>query len=217
MRCTLLLVSLAMLSAETGASTHRATPEAIPPTAAAPRVVAHAMLPGLAHTDAGGLPDDLRSWAFRGQRMGPLRLGGELLPGVHVSADADTDATWGSYGAVRVTVSNGGPLPASLFAQDGRLDLIQEAHIDGGWVAVEHLPRSWCGNSYHTLDLMPLHGLTFHLPRYDGPHRVQLRATLKSREDAWSSEPWWGGITDGQLRGVEGTAGLRTLTDPHSW
>ena len=79
-----LLVLLALCAPDAGASALRATaatPKAPEPGNARP--VAHAMLPGMAHTDAGSRPDDLRAWAFRGRQRGPLALGGELLPGVH--------------------------------------------------------------------------------------------------------------------------------------
>src|SRR6266850_692586 len=46
------------------------------------------------------------------------------------------------------------------------------------WRPIEYLPNSWCGNSYHHLDLRPGRHWTFHAPVYAGVFRTQMRFVL---------------------------------------
>lgn len=221
-----LLVVLALGGPDAGASSVRALPAAPapaetgpvllpPPTAELP--VAREMLPGMARVAGSGSEGDLEGWAFTGHAIEALPMGGELLPGLHLQVVPDDRVRWGPYAGVRVRLVHGGPGVAALFGQDYRLDLVQQAHIDGEWVAVEHLPRSWCGNSYNPVALPSGYAATFDLPRYGGPQRVLLRAALLSEDPPVVSRPWWGGITPGQAQGVAGARSVRTLVDPGDW
>jgi len=61
-------------------------------------------------------------------------------------------------------------------AIDSRLNIIQEAQDESGsWRALESLPSSWCGNSYHRVCLAPNYFWEFAAPRYQGPFKTKLR------------------------------------------
>jgi hypothetical protein len=65
-------------------------------------------------------------------------------------------------------------------AQDSRLYLkIQALNKKGTWQDIEYLPSSWCGNSYHTLQLAPGEYWKFATPIYTGEFKTKLRAELK--------------------------------------
>ena len=65
-------------------------------------------------------------------------------------------------------------------AQDSRLYMKMQA-IDpkGVWRDIEYIPNSWCGNSYHHLDLPENHYWTFVAPVYEGNFPTRLRIELK--------------------------------------
>ena len=65
-------------------------------------------------------------------------------------------------------------------AQDSRLYMkVQAKTIKGEWKDIEYLPSSWCGNSYHTLQLYPSYFWKFVTPIYDGSIKTKLRIELK--------------------------------------
>lgn len=79
----------------------------------------------------------------------------------------------------RVLVINAGTHSESLAAQDARLAMVHEALAPTGvWVEIEHLPRSWCGNSYHEMSLAAGHYWELTAPRYAGTFATQLRIRL---------------------------------------
>lgn len=64
-------------------------------------------------------------------------------------------------------------------AQDSRLYMnIQALDAAGAWCDIEYLPRSWCGNSYHHVDLPADHYWTFSAPVYEGGFPTKLRVKL---------------------------------------
>lgn len=64
-------------------------------------------------------------------------------------------------------------------AQDSRISMVVQAlDADGQWKDIEHLPNSWCGNSYHTLYLNPQTHWKFVMPVYEGSIQTRLRTKL---------------------------------------
>jgi hypothetical protein len=64
-------------------------------------------------------------------------------------------------------------------AQDSRISMVVQAlDADGEWKDIEHLPNSWCGNSYHTLYLPSATFWKFVMPVYEGSMPTKLRAKL---------------------------------------
>jgi len=71
----------------------------------------------------------------------------------------------------------------SFDAQDSRLYLIAEVFYNNSWQAIEYMPSSWCGNSYHHIPLESQHLWKFIVPIYDGKHEVQMRYRLTVSSD----------------------------------
>ena len=77
-------------------------------------------------------------------------------------------------------------------AQDSRLHMkVQALNSKGEWKDIEYLPRSWCGNSYHTLTLEPNNFWTFLTPIYEGDFKTKLRIELKHIDSEDKSEKSW--------------------------
>lgn len=86
---------------------------------------------------------------------------------------------FGKQPGMRVLLINQTGQMLSFFASDSRLAIIQEAQDDNGvWRAIEYLPRSWCGNSYHRVSLPSAHFWIFPAPRYQGEFPTRLRFTM---------------------------------------
>lgn len=84
------------------------------------------------------------------------------------------------YQGFHLYVRNGSGDSISFKAQDSRLYMkLQARDRNGEWRDLEHLPNSWCGNSYHTLHLAPNTYWTFTMPDYEGEMNTFIRAELK--------------------------------------
>ncbi len=65
-------------------------------------------------------------------------------------------------------------------AQDSRLYMkLQAQNNNGEWKDIEYLPNSWCGNSYHIIELEPDAFWTFTIPDYEGDLTTNVRAELR--------------------------------------
>lgn len=64
-------------------------------------------------------------------------------------------------------------------AQDHLLYMtLQALDTKGQWRDIEYLPNSWCGNSYHQVELEPNAGWGFIIPAYQGENTTLMRAKL---------------------------------------
>lgn len=83
------------------------------------------------------------------------------------------------YQGRRILVGNTTKTKQHFNAQDGRLYLsVQAKDSYGQWRDIEYLPSSWCGNSYHYLELAANHYWEFKMPIYEGGIPTQLRVAL---------------------------------------
>jgi hypothetical protein len=81
---------------------------------------------------------------------------------------------------MRVVLVNQTEDMLAFSASDSRLEIVQEARDpNGDWRAIEYLPSSWCGNSFHRVFLLPNYFWEFAAPRYQGPFSTQLRFRMK--------------------------------------
>ena len=65
-------------------------------------------------------------------------------------------------------------------AQDSRLYMkLQAQNSKGEWKDIEYLPSSWCGNSYHEIELEPNAFWKFTVPNYKGEFQTKIRAELR--------------------------------------
>lgn len=91
-------------------------------------------------------------------------------------------------------------------AQDSRLNLkLQAKNKEGEWKDIEYLPSSWCGNSYHEVELAPKEYWSFQFPKYQGVYKTLIRAELeyidpKTKEETKIySQPFSGSVNPGQF------------------
>ena len=91
----------------------------------------------------------------------------------------DKPADFNGYKGFKVILANRTKATVNFEAQDFRINIVREARDAAGrWRPIEYLPNSWCGNSYHHLDLRPGRHWTFHAPVYAGAFRTQMRFVL---------------------------------------
>ena len=87
---------------------------------------------------------------------------------------------------------------------------------EGEWQAIEYLPGSWCGNSYHSVYLKPKHYWSFVAPRYSGSIQTELRFKLQlSPEQILYSETYVGGVQPEQFELKQGHQPTN-LMDPYT-
>lgn len=76
-----------------------------------------------------------------------------------------------------------------LDASDSRLDIVGEVFYKGKWQAIEYLPSSTCGNSYHTVFLKQNEFWEFDIPKFNGKINTKLRYKLTmNKSNLYSNE-----------------------------
>jgi len=84
------------------------------------------------------------------------------------------------YYGFKVYLSNRTTDTIRFNAEDSRLSMKLQAFDElGSWKDIEYNPHSWCGNSYHTIELEPEAYWSFTIPRYTGAFRTSIRVELK--------------------------------------
>ena len=122
-----------------------------------------------------------------------------------------------NYTGLHLRLVNGGKKAAAIFASDSRLELVQEAQdTDGTRKEIEYLPRSWCGNSFHSVYLAPKHYWEFTAPKYSGPQKTKLRFKLTVAEGRVLHSPTYeGGIHPEQFTAKQGHQPA-SIMDPYN-
>lgn len=102
--------------------------------------------------------------------------------------------------AIPIRVINRTGKEMAFPACDSLLQLVCEAKDKhGNWVALEKMPYSWCGNSYHKVFLPPRHYWELTGPHLGGSYRTRLRYRLMGEIELLSNE-FEGGVQPGLLR-----------------
>jgi hypothetical protein len=113
----------------------------------------------------------------------PQKITEQLFPGNQLAITIDTtriDTFATAYYGYALFVSNTSADTVRFNAQDSRLYIKLQVQYGGSeWRDIEYLPSSWCGNSYHTLDLEPGAYWHFTIPNYQGETKAKIRAELK--------------------------------------
>ena len=124
--------------------------------------------------------DDGGGWAISSNK--PQKILKADFPANILSIIIDTnqiDTFAKQYVGYRIFVSNRTGDTTKFNAQDSRLYMKMQAQNEKGeWKDIEYLPRSWCGNSYHKLELEPNAYWKFIIPKYHGKLQTKLRAEL---------------------------------------
>lgn len=100
------------------------------------------------------------------------------------------DTFFGAYRGYPVYLVNLTRDTCRFDAEDSRLYLSTEVQgRDGVWRDIDYLPNSWCGNSYHTIDLEPGAYWRFTMPAFDGAIPVNLRLRLERKRPRRAEKP----------------------------
>lgn len=84
-----------------------------------------------------------------------------------------------SYKGITVYVANTTSKNIAFDAMNSKLTMIIQAKdADGKWKDITFLPRSWCGNSYHSLTLPVNEHWEFSMPVFDGSMETEIRIKL---------------------------------------
>ena len=84
------------------------------------------------------------------------------------------------FSGYQLFISNATADTIKFNAQDSRLYMkLQAQNENGEWKDIEYLPNSWCGNSYHKIELEPKAFWSFTIPNYHGENQTKIRAELK--------------------------------------
>jgi len=94
-------------------------------------------------------------------------------------------------------------------------NIVTEAWVNHKWQAIEYLPQSWCGNSYHHVYIQPKQYWEFDAPAYTGSIKTKLRFKLMNGASTLYSNEISAGINRGQLKEKEGHT-PKDLMDPYN-
>jgi hypothetical protein len=139
-------------------------------------------------------------------------------PAVVVLVEPTTRSEVEGRVGMRVVVVNATGKRVAFSAQDAVLELVQEACEPGTgeWRPIEYTPRSWCGNSYHTVFLNPGECWEVAAPRYTGEVPTQLRFRLRiGRDETVYSAPFDGSVNPGQFLNKQGHRPTNVM-DPYN-
>jgi hypothetical protein len=118
---------------------------------------------------------------FEGSNNFPRELDRKLTPDTLSLVALPEEALPFSPGVAgfRVILANTTSRVLAFEASDSVLNVLREAlDADGDWKPIEHLPQSFCGNSFHRVYLQPGHQWTFVAPVYHGPFETKMRFVL---------------------------------------
>lgn len=92
---------------------------------------------------------------------------------------------WKKYEGFELMLVNRTGKRVAITAQDSALDIVCEAQDAGGkWRAVEYMPGTFCGNSYHRVLCDDGQYWSFVVPRYHGRLKTRLRFRLRVHRKA---------------------------------
>lgn len=120
-----------------------------------------------------------------------------------------------NYKGYKVYLINNSDTITAFTASDSRLSIIAEAYVHGKWQAIEYLPSSWCGNSYHHVYIQPAQYWEFDAPAYTGSIKTKLRFKLVNGASTLYSNEIIAGINKGQLKEKQGHT-QQGLMDPYN-
>lgn len=135
----------------------------------------------------------------------PKKIKGSVFPAIQPEITIDTtvvDTFAAKYYGYTLLVSNSTRDTIQFHAQDSRLYVkLQAQDSKGEWKDIEYLPNSWCGNSYHTIDLEPGAYWRFTIPNYQGEIKTRIRAELKyiDRYDRKNDRTVYSNIINGSV------------------
>lgn len=130
------------------------------------------------------IPDTHRGGGWYIDDNYPQKISDNLnVPRKQLSLRVDTNrrgTMYEAYHSYAVYVLNDLDSTISFEAQDSRLYMkVQAKDEQGNWRDIEYLPSSWCGNSYHSIELPSAHYWRLETPVYEGGFKTKLRIALE--------------------------------------
>jgi len=139
---------------------------------------------------------------FAGKTM-PIRHKGKTKAGAGIRIVVslpDPALRWSGFQGKTIQVINTSGKAVVFDAQDSLLDIVHEALDSSGvWRQIEYMPRSWCGNSYHTLSLPAKSKWSLVAPVYTGDTPVKMRVRIVTPKGIVSSKVFHGSINAEQF------------------
>lgn len=129
-------------------------------------------------------PENIRSGGWYVDDNFPQKISDYTdIPKNKLSLRVDTNSRgtiYESYHSYPVFVLNVLDSAVSFEAQDSRLYMkVQAKDQNGAWRDIEYLPSSWCGDSYHRIELPAAHYWKLQTPIYEGGFKTKLRIALE--------------------------------------
>jgi hypothetical protein len=104
------------------------------------------------------------------------------------------------YLGYKIYFVNGTNDTVKIPSQDGRIKLIQQAlNEKSEWQDIENFINSWCGNSYHSVQILPNHFQIYTAPVTKGEFETRLRFQLELSDTIIHSNEYNGTIHKEQL------------------
>lgn len=133
------------------------------------------------------IEDSTALGGFGGSDNSPKKLNDSLNfaeKGLFLKIDTTKIVTLNAkFNAYKLYIGNKSDTMVQLDASDSRLYVIAEVFYRGKWQAIEYLPSSWCGNSYHNVYLKQNEYWTFDVPKFGGKIKTKLRYRLMVSKD----------------------------------
>lgn len=160
--------------------------------------------------------DDLGGYAHYVNLPKPLK--GDKYQSNGLILEIDTtifDTIYHKYWAHPLKLINSTDTAVLISAQDSRIEIMIEAiNETGEWESIQYIPRSWCGNSYHTLTLDGMHYWDFKIPVYEGDFQTKMRVCFYDSDTSICSESYTGSINKSQFFNY-GSSSSSNLMSPY--
>lgn len=135
------------------------------------------------------LEDDDAIGGFGGSDNAPQKIKSQQFKdekGLFLEIDTSKVVAFGKeYNGYKLYIGNKSDSVVKLSASDSRLYVIAEVYHDNKWQAIEYLPSSWCGNSYHSVYLNKNECWSFTIPKITGEIKTKLRYRLMIGKDKY--------------------------------
>lgn len=120
------------------------------------------------------------------------------------------------YKGYKLFIVNRSKTTKQFHASDSRLKAVAQAYIDHKWQAIEYLPSSWCGNSFHRVFLQANEYWELSVPLFEGEIATKVRYQLEKEDGTFSySNAFSCSVNRAQLTEKQGYA-PNGMMDPYN-
>jgi hypothetical protein len=142
---------------------------------------------------------------YAGYDNKPKKADFSINDGFYLKVDtSDITVFADKYLGYKIYFVNGTNDTIKIPAQDGRVKLIQQAQNEKNeWQDIENFINSWCGNSYHSIQISPKFYQIYTAPVTKGDFKTSFRFRLELRDTMIYSNKYLGTINKGQFLNPE--------------